>query len=242
MLRRFKKRQESRFRHAEGTPEERAPWMARVKKRWLGYFAYLLTLFLAKTLRKVVFQHPKYNSRAQYLFAFWHGKQLLPILELQHHGTKRAVLVSASRDGDLLASWLKNLGYDIVRGSSRRQNVSALVGMMRKLREKYSLGFGVDGPIGPIYQVKPGMTYMAQRLKVPIIPVGSAFSQKWTIEKAWDKYEIPKPFAAVALYLGEPLVIEAATDLAACNHKLGKAIDKAEAMAKELLQRSCNNV
>jgi len=207
----------------------------RFKERWLGYFAYLLTLLLSKTLDKVVSKHPKYDPNAQYLFAFWHGKQLLPILELKKHGAKRAVLVSASRDGDLLAAWLKNLGYEIIRGSSRRQNVSALVGMMRKLEEKYSLGFGIDGPIGPIYKVKPGMTHMAQKFKIPIIPVGSAFSHKWIIEKAWDKYEIPKPFSKAAFYLGEPMFIEDMVDLTLKNHELEIAIDKAEAIAKELL-------
>ncbi len=205
------------------------------KRQWLGDFAYYLTLLLDKTLRKVVSQHPGYDPSVQYLFAFWHGKQLLPILELKHHRTKRAVLVSASKDGDLLATWLKNLGYEIVRGSSRHQNISALVGMMRKLKEKYSLGFGVDGPIGPIYKVKPGMTHMAQKFKIPIIPVGSAFSRKWIIEKAWDKYEVPKPFAKAAFYLGEPLMIDETLDLATQSQALEKAIDTAEAMAKQLL-------
>lgn len=211
----------------------------RRKEQWLGYLAYILTLLLSKTLRRRIFKHPKYDPKGQYLFAFWHGKQLLPILELKHHSSKRAVLVSASRDGELLASWLKNLGYEIVRGSSRRQNVSALAGMMRKLKEKCSLGFGIDGPIGPIYKVKPGMTHMAQKFKIPIIPVGSAFSHKWVIEKAWDKYEIPKPFSKAAFYLGEPLMIDETADLALCNSELEKAIDKAEAQAKELLSIAC---
>jgi len=207
----------------------------RLRKEWLGYCAYFLTLLLGRTLRKIIVTSPGYDPTMQYLFAFWHGKQLLPILELRHHGTKQAVLVSASRDGDLLATWLKNLGYENIRGSSRHQNISALVGMVRKLKEKYSLGFGVDGPVGPIYRVKPGMTHLARKFRIPIIPVGSAFSQKWVVEKAWDKYEVPKPFTRTALYLGEPIVIDETVDLTACNLALEKAIDRAEAMAKTLL-------
>ncbi len=205
------------------------------KSRILGYFAYYITLLLRLTVRVVICKHSEYNPKTQYLFAFWHGKQLLPVLELQNHDTPRAVLVSPSRDGDILTVWLKNLGYEIVRGSSRKQNIRGLAGMIRKLRKGYSLGFGIDGPIGPIYKVKPGMTHMAQKLQVPIIPVGSAFSRSWVFEKAWDKYEIPKPFSKAVFYLGKPFIIEKEAELAISNDMLEGLIIQAEITAKTLL-------
>jgi len=107
--------------------------------------------------------------------------------------------------------------------------------MMRKLKAGYSLGFGIDGPIGPIYKVKPGMTHMAQKFKIPIIPVGTAFSRSWVAEKAWDKYEIPKPFAKAVFYLGKPFTIEKEADLATSNDMLERLIIQAEITAKTLL-------
>lgn len=205
------------------------------KSRILGHLAYYMTVLLGMTLRVVISKHPEYNPKTQYLFAFWHGKQLLPVFELQNHGTKRAVLVSPSRDGDLLSVWLKNLGYEVIRGSSRKQNISALAGMIRKLKEGYSLGFGIDGPIGPIHKVKPGMTHMAQKFGIAIIPVGSAFSRRWVFEKAWDKYEIPKPFAKAVFYLGKPFYIEKEVDLAISNDMLEGLITEAENLARKLL-------
>jgi len=207
----------------------------RLKSQILGRLAYYLTFLLQKSIRMVVVKHPDYNPEQQYLFAFWHGKQLLPVWTLVQHKTKRAVLVSPSKDGDLLAVWLKKLGYEIVRGSSRHRNISALAAMIRKLKAGYSLGFGIDGPIGPIYKVKPGMTHMAQKLKIPIIPVGSAFSRKWVVEKAWDKYEIPKPFTKAVLYLGKPIYVKLDEDLEAWNRKLEGYIQEAEAQALALL-------
>lgn len=205
------------------------------KSRALGYIAYYVTRLLNLTLRVVVFKDTAYDPKQQYLFAFWHGKQLLPVLKLQNHRTRRAVLVSPSRDGDLLTVWLKNLGYEVIRGSSRKQNISALAGMMRKLKAGCSLGFGIDGPIGPIYKVKPGMTHMAQKFGVPIVPVGSAFSRSWIFEKAWDKYEIPKPFSKAVFYLGKPFTIEKEADLVVVNDKLENLIIEAEISAKTLL-------
>ncbi len=206
-----------------------------LKSRALGYIAYYVTRLLNLTLRVVISQDAAYDPKQQYLFAFWHGKQLLPVLQLQNHRTSRAVLVSPSRDGDLLTVWLKNLGYEVIRGSSRKQNISALTGMMRKLKAGYSLGFGIDGPIGPIYKVKPGMTHMAQKFGISIIPVGSAFSRSWVFEKAWDKYEIPKPFSKAVFYLGKPFTIEKEADLAVINDTLENLIVEAEISAKTLL-------
>lgn len=205
------------------------------KSRLLGYLAFAISFLLGKTLRVEVLSSAAYDPYQQYLFAFWHGKQLLPVLALKHHKTERAVLVSSSRDGDLLTIWLKCLGYEVIRGSSRHNNISGLIGMSRKLRAGYSLGFGIDGPIGPIYQVKPGMTYLAQKFNIPIIPVGSAFNHRWVVERAWDKYEIPKPFAKAVFYLGKPFIMEEKSDLHASNLQLEQLIKEAEAEASSHL-------
>ncbi len=202
---------------------------------FLGYMAYVLSFLLYKSLRIRYKQHADYNPKQQYFSAFWHGKQWLPVLRLAQHQTKRVVLVSPSRDGDVLACWLKRLGYEIIRGSSRRDNTSALRAMRRKVQDGYSLGFGVDGPIGPMHSVKPGMTYLSQKGQVPIVPIGSAFVRPWVLEKAWDRYEIPKPFSKAAFYIGKPIYIAKDAHLEESNRLLEKAIFEAEAQAHALL-------
>jgi lysophospholipid acyltransferase (LPLAT)-like uncharacterized protein len=206
-----------------------------LKSRLLGHLAYALTWFLAKTLRVTIVKHPEYMPTTPYLFAFWHGKQLLPVMCLSQHQTRRAVLVSPSRDGDLLSVCLTRLGYEVVRGSSRHRNVESLVSMMRKLKAGCSLGFGVDGPIGPLHQVKPGMTHLAQKFGIAIIPVGSAFERAFIFEKAWDKFAVPKPFSKATLYLGKPMHILPDVDLHLENRTLEKNIHETEAKALALL-------
>lgn len=203
--------------------------------RFLGFIAYYLTSLLHKTLSVTVECHPDFDTQKQYLGAFWHGKQLMPVLKMSHYLKKGAVLVSSSRDGDILATWLSQLGYTVIRGSSRHNNIRALAQMIRALKEGYSLGFGVDGPIGPIYKVKPGMTHMAQKCGVEIIPMGSAFSRKWIVTKAWDRYEIPKPFAKVAFYIGKPVFVDKEAELEHYNLLLEERIQEAEAHAASLL-------
>jgi lysophospholipid acyltransferase (LPLAT)-like uncharacterized protein len=206
-----------------------------LKSRILGMLVYSIASVLRKTLRVKVIQDGEYRPNRQYLFAFWHGKQFLPVLELIHHQTLRAVLASSSKDGDILEVWLKKLGYEIIRGSSRHNNISAMVAMMRKLKEGASLGFGIDGPIGPLHTVKPGMTHMAQKLQIPIIPVGSVYESKWVFEKAWDKYELPRPFSRALFYLGKPILIAKEENLEEANQRLEQYIHAAEATARRLM-------
>ena len=201
-----------------------------------GKLVYYLSSLLRKTLTIQIITHPEYNNHTPYLFAFWHGKQLLPVLELNTHQTKRVVLVSPSKDGDILSAWLEKLGFETIRGSSRKDNIKALAIMMRKLKSGYSIGYGIDGPIGPIYKVKPGMTHMAQKYGIDIIPVGSAFTRKWIFNKAWDKYEVPKPFSKAILYLGKPFHVSAGMELDAANLELEHKINEVEQQA----EISCN--
>lgn len=206
------------------------------KRYWWGFLAYCLSKLIYCTLRVKIIRHPQYINHIPYLFAFWHGKQFLPVFELiRHHQTDGAVLVSPSKDGDILTVWLQKMGYKVMRGSSRHNNIKALAMMMRKLKQGLSIGFGVDGPIGPIYQVKPGMTHMAQRTQVGIVPLGVAFSRKWIFAKAWDRYELPKPFSQAICYFSEPLHITEDADLDQSNRILEDRLKAAETFAAELL-------
>ena len=205
------------------------------KQKILGLLAYYISQLLKLTLQVKVVHNNNYNSNLQYLFAFWHGKQFLPTLELVSHKTKCAALVSPSRDGDMLSIWLEKLGYIVLRGSSRDNNIKSLRQMLFILRQGVSLGFGVDGPIGPVFKIKPGIVYMAQKLNISIIPVGSYFSAKKIFYKAWDKYEIPRLFSRAVLYLGDPICISKDYDLELANIILEEKIHQADKIAADLL-------
>jgi lysophospholipid acyltransferase (LPLAT)-like uncharacterized protein len=201
----------------------------------LGSVGYLLTILLKMTIRFKRGTHPEYNKKQQYIFCFWHGQQMMPLLQIKQHKTPFAALVSPSTDGNILQAWLKCLGCEVVRGSSRAKNILGLKAMMSKIDAGVSIGFGVDGPIGPIYKVKPGMTYMAQKLGIAIVPVGSCYSNKWVFNKAWDKFELPKPFAKAGFYLGKPFVVDKNADLKQANLELETMMQQVAVNAKALI-------
>lgn len=204
--------------------------------KFSGTGAYILTKCLSITLRYKIQKHTAIDQTAPYLFAFWHGQQWLPALLLnKHHDTPSCVMVSPSRDGAILAILLEKLGYSVTRGSSRDNGLRALLAMKTSLAAGRSVGFGIDGPIGPIYKVKPGIAFLAQKCQVPIIPVGSAFSKSWIFHKAWDKFSLPKPFARASLVLGEPIMVDADADLEAVCKQIELQVQSSEQTAQQLL-------
>jgi len=141
---------------------------------------------LNTTIKVKIIKNDSYNINSQYLFASWHGKKFLAMQQLLIHNTPKCVLVSPSRDGSAITNWLQKVGYTVERGSSRDQGIYGLLRMIKRLKEGFSLCFVVDGPMGPIYKVKPGITYISQKYQFPIIPLGAAFSSKWILSNSWD--------------------------------------------------------
>ncbi|HXY55336.1 MAG TPA: lysophospholipid acyltransferase family protein [Nitrospirota bacterium] len=139
------------------------------------------------------------------IYAFWHGRQFL----LFHHQRNSGIVIPASesRDGDIQAGILKRFGFNVVRGSSKRKGGRALLGMVEGLREGKNIAIAVDGPRGPIYEVKQGITYLAGKLNKPIVPVSSSAKQYWILGKIWDKYMLPVPFTQAVVVYGEPIIV-----------------------------------
>jgi len=207
--------------------------------KFIGQLAYWIMGLLTVTLRVKIKKSPQFDPNTQYLFAFWHGQQFLPSqIIFAHHHTPKCVMVSPSRDGTILAELLERIGYEIIRGSSRDGNVRVLIGMKNKLEAGYSIGFGIDGPIGPIHIVKPGIAFLAQKCNIQIIPIGSAFSSYWIFEKAWDKFKLPKPFAKASIVFGEPFDIKQINDIDAACLEIGRRVDQADQEAIGIIEKT----
>jgi lysophospholipid acyltransferase (LPLAT)-like uncharacterized protein len=145
------------------------------------------------------------------IFAFWHGRQFL--LFHSHRNTGIVIPASESRDGEIQAGILKWFGFDVVRGSSKRKGDRALLGLVDALRKGKSLALAVDGPRGPIYEAKQGVTYLAGKLNKPIVPVITSAARFWLLDKIWDKYMLPKPFTKGVIMYGEAIHVNGISEV-----------------------------
>jgi len=161
------------------------------------------------------------EQRGPLLWCFWHNRLLGPLIP--HRNCQAGVVISQSRDGELITRIVEGFGYVGLRGSSSRGGSDALRAVLRHLRNGKDIAFTPDGPRGPRYTVHPGVIYVAQRTGVPVVPIGVAYSRK-VVFGSWDRFQLPLPLGTVCLRYGEPLVLGADLSEAAAREAVRSAL------------------
>ncbi|MCX6924900.1 MAG: lysophospholipid acyltransferase family protein [Verrucomicrobia bacterium] len=152
------------------------------------------------------------------IFALWHNRLGLCMkvyerfVRPDHPHDHLAALISASKDGALLASILQRFGVQPVRGSSSRRGAQALLELASWAERGFDLAVTPDGPRGPRYVVQEGVMVLAQVTGLPIVPYSCQLG--WKVRaKSWDSFEIPLPFSRCQMTFGEPIYVpRGATD------------------------------
>lgn len=141
--------------------------------------------------------HDAALAQGPVVFTCYHG-ELLPLL-LLHRDRGHVGLASQSRDGGLAGEALLALGYGLVRGSSSRGGVGALLGLRAALRDRRrSVALTVDGPRGPRGLPQPGALSLARSTGAPMLAV-RVWAQPALRLGSWDRFVLPAPFARLHL-------------------------------------------
>ncbi len=117
------------------------------------------------------------------------------------------MLVSRSRDGNISDFFLKKLGYETIRGSSSDEGTDALFNIRKALRKNIMLSLTSDGPKGPVYKLKKGIVWLANRHKYPILFAYAYFSKARRI-RSWDGLYFPYPFSRILIVVEKPYINE----------------------------------
>jgi hypothetical protein len=149
------------------------------------------------------------DSGRQPIMAFWHGRILSATYFFRRRGI--VVITSENFDGEWIAGIIERFGYGTARGSSSRGGRKALLQLTRDMAAGKPAGFTVDGPRGPARVAQPGAVWLAKATGNPVLPFHLETDRHWTL-KTWDRTQIPKPFATVALVVGEPFHVPADAD------------------------------
>ncbi len=158
-----------------------------------------------------------------FLYAFWHGRQFF----LAYLGKEEnlRVLISKSRDGEMIARTVARFGIEAVRGSSSKGGASALAQMLKTLQSQTKLGITPDGPRGPDREVHPGVLHLSQKTGYPIIPV-SFDARRKKVFKSWDSFILPYPLNDIVVTFGAPVFIAESDSLELAGKKLKQALDE----------------
>lgn len=156
------------------------------------------------------------------IYMVWHRDQIPSILLSMNRNV--GVLISQSKDGELIAGPISKLGYVPVRGSSTRGGTQALRGLLSHLKNN-SVVLTPDGPKGPIYTIKDGLLTTAYLSKRAIVPVAVDVSREWVFN-SWDKFRFPKPFSKIRLKCGKKFYVESKEDFPLVKEALKYEMEK----------------
>lgn len=146
------------------------------------------------------------NPYKTFAYALWH-QNLIGAL-FSHIGEKFTMVISESKDGELVAVACEKFGHKPARGSSTRGGKRAMIEIVKYMKQGYPGAMAVDGPKGPSHIVKPGVIEMARICQCPILPLSPFAVNAWVTEKSWDQFRIPKPFSKIIIVIGEPIMVD----------------------------------
>ena len=133
------------------------------------------------------------------LLVLWHNRSLLfPLLVRDLDPAEIRTLVSASRAAAWQVAYYEQRGIESIRGSTTRGGSIALKECLRALRAGHALTIGPDGPSGPRYDFRPGVSLLARHTGASIVLFGANCPTAYRLP-SWDRHLIPTPGQTVEL-------------------------------------------
>jgi len=202
----------------------------RLSKIVITFFFKLTLQLIGFTCRKkwIGFENVERlrNSGQNWIYSIWHDNITLASLLLKKQNL--VSLVSSSEDGTIAADILDSWGFQIVRGSSNRGGIKAILTMIKELKSGKCGAITPDGPRGPRYRLESGILVIGQKTELPLIPFHVESTRQWVFN-SWDKHKFPKPFSTLFVCIGEPFSIP--KDLA--RHQLDETCKRFESIMLE---------
>ena len=162
------------------------------------------------------------------IYAMWHRNQMCvyghPDISKLH------VLVSRSKDGEMIADVIEHMGFKTIRGSKGKKGaVEASMQMLSVLKQGEDGAMMVDGPKGPPEVVKDGVIKLAKMAGVPIVPV-SWYSTNFTWLKfpSWDGLRMPLFRTNLVNLYGKPIYVSEEDDIEQKRQELQDSLDDLE--------------
>ncbi|HRO03471.1 MAG TPA: DUF374 domain-containing protein, partial [Terricaulis sp.] len=143
---------------------------------------------------------PFQRGEGKLITAIWHGR-LLQTHKMWAFGPgipKAKVLISNSREGDVITHAVQTVGAFPIRGSAAKGRqlkggVEAMRAMARHIEDGGIICLTPDGPRGPRMRVKAGAAHLAKIAGASLIAMAWA-TQRRRLFNSWDRTMLPLPF------------------------------------------------
>jgi len=201
------------------------------------FLASWIIRLLSKTIRVefVGSDHPKkiWDRGESVILAFWHDQLLLMVQGYCGPGAK--IMISSSKDGELIARTMEHFGQGAVRGSSTRGGRKAFREMLELAKGPVDLVLTPDGPKGPRHEVKDGVIQLARILGRPVIPMAFVCSRGHRFA-SWDRFLLPYPWSRGVYSFGAPLTFDKEEKPESFRARLQAALEDNDRRARARLE------
>ena len=157
------------------------------------------------------------SKKRNAILAFWHNRLLL-FGYIYKNQTDAYMMISRSRDGELISRFVGYLGINSIRGSSSKGGKTAFKTLAKLLKEGYHAAITPDGPRGPRYQVQKGAINLSKISGAPIIPATYNASRK-KVFSSWDRFILPLPFSRIVVIYADPVTVTRDADFQVIEEK-----------------------
>jgi lysophospholipid acyltransferase (LPLAT)-like uncharacterized protein len=178
---------------------------------FIAFIYYFIRVYSMSLRLKVENENRWQDLRAQgttVLLCAWHQQFFSAIYHFKTYSRfNPGLMISQSRDGDLISGVANKSGWHTPRGSSTRGGKQAMGTMISHLKTH---GFGahiLDGPTGPMGRVKAGIIKMALETDAVVVPLYTSAEHAWYFN-SWDRFMLPKPFSRVFITFGREVRFE----------------------------------
>ncbi|MGE4519182.1 MAG: lysophospholipid acyltransferase family protein [Desulfobacteraceae bacterium] len=180
-------------------------------KRFIKFVYHFIRIY-SKTLKLEVVNEKKWmdllNNGEKIVLSTLHQQFFSYIRYFKTYSRlKPSLMISQSKDGELIAGVANHTGWHTARGSSSRGGKDALNEMIEKISETGLGAHIVDGPTGPAGIVKNGAVKIASSADGYLVPMYTVTEKDWHAS-SWDKFIIPKPFSKVKIVYKDPIKVE----------------------------------
>ncbi len=144
-----------------------------------------------------------------YVPCYWHQHHIVCsqlMRDWLRQGFSACYIVSPSVDGEVPARIARSWGAEVIRGSAADTGALVLRDAQEMMKRGVSIIATPDGPIGPRHEFKAGTVLMARIGSAPLVPIVYAADRAWHMN-TWDGFIVPKPFARIAIAIGEPVAV-----------------------------------
>ena len=184
--------------------------LRKISSYIIAYTAKYLLKLIAFTCKKEYVGLDTFLKTAEKdpcIVMLWHNRLALvaEAFSSKANDFTYSAFISNSRDGEplaILARSYPNGRIIRVHHKARHQALREMIHSLQKKREVILIT--PDGPRGPRYKVKPGLTLAAKQAKAWVIPFSWEAKTFWELN-TWDKFRIPKPFTTITYVWGTPI-------------------------------------